>query len=94
MELYILIAKHCLKQEDESDLVEIDGYEMFFFFFYQVEGCEELHIDIDKEFEAKVWSKMPIVLDEVMECVTVQVERENLKDIPKPGPCADSGRNS
>lgn len=47
MELYILIAKHCLKQldkkstaiavtetwfnEDESDLVEIDGYEMFFF---------------------------------------------------------------
>lgn len=39
--------------EDESDLVEIDGYEMFFF-FYQVEGCEELHIDIDKEFEAKI----------------------------------------
>lgn len=83
--------------EDESDLVEIDGYEMFF--FYQVEGCEELHIDIDKEFEAKILSKMPIVLDEVMECITVQVERENLKDIPKscicrkPGPCADLGRN-
>lgn len=50
-------------------------------FFYQVEGCEELHID--KEFEAKILSKMPIVMDEVMECITVQVSRENLKDIPK-----------
>ena len=103
--------KHCLRQLDKkftiiaitetwlsketSNMVDIEGYEMFFLNRTQSKGGG-VALCIDISCKSKYASKMTFALDNIMECITVEIEMEKSKNIliscvyRKPGSCVDT----
>lgn len=102
--------KHCLKElerkftviaisetwldEEHIDTTEIEGYEMFYINRTQSKGGGAA-LFIDKKYKCKIVSYMSFAMANIMECVTVEIERENERNIRisciyrKPGSCID-----
>jgi len=105
--------KHCLNElerkftviaisetwldDEQIDAIGIEGYEMFSVHRTQSKGGGAA-LFIDKMYKCKVVSNKSFVMENIMECVTVEIEREKERNIQiscmyrKPGSCIDTFR--
>jgi len=88
--------KHCLNElerkftviaisetwldDEQIDAIEIEGYEMFSVHRTQSKGGGAA-LFIDKMYKCKVVSNKSFVMENIMECVTVEIEREKERNI-------------
>ena len=103
--------KHCLRQlekqvtalaisetwlsDEQADMVEIEGYNMFFTNrTHSKAGGTALYIN--KSYKSRSVSNMSFALDNIMECITVEIEIKKSKNLliscvyRKPGSCVDT----
>ena len=90
----IAISETWLK-DDQSEEVDIEGYERYTL-NRKVKRCGGVALFIDKNYKCKIVKSMSQAIDNIMECITVEIEMESSKNILVscvyrcPGSCIDT----
>ncbi|XP_061139602.1 uncharacterized protein LOC133157239 [Syngnathus typhle] len=75
----IAISETWLK-EDQSENIDIEGYESYTL-NRKVKRCGGVALFVDKNYKGKIVRSMSQAIDNIMECITIEIEMESSKNI-------------